>query len=193
MIKHLSRFLACFFALFLTSCMPFSFWSSDEVQPDSVAAQETVKQASADEAQARPAIVQKGSKGAKVKADATSSPSRKTVLSEEKVRAELDAFLVSYTSKTNKSMNGSRANPMVTSRKGMYVAHFTEIDPASVHADMRKSKSKHFDYVASMYYVETTYECIAKTKKAALKGPFKVIRVRNLTELPRYYKGKWEN
>ncbi len=194
MVKYFSGICACAAVLALTSCMPFDVFSRDEAQADPAAKPETVEKApAAAPAKARPAAVKNDVKAKAGKPAAAKKTAAKGVPSPEKARAELDEFLVYYTNHANKSMNGSRAKPKVIKRKGMYVAQFTEIDPASVHADMRKSKSKHFDYVASMYYIETSYECAAKTQKAALKGPFKVTRIRNLTELPRYYKGKWEN
>ena len=60
-------------------------------------------------------------------------------------------------------------------------------------AEVRPSKSKHFEYVARLRYHEMTYESEGKTRKAALKGPWKCVNVRRLTEMPRYAKGKWEN
>ena len=81
----------------------------------------------------------------------------------------------------------------VTKENGKFVARFTEIDPSSVTAEVRPSKSKHFQYVARLRYHEMTYESEGKTRKAALKGPWKCVNVRRLTEMPRYAKGKWEN
>ncbi len=200
MAKYFSGICACAAALALTSCMPFDLFSGGNAQADPAVSPETVEAAPAPApSKARSdAAVKKDVKAQSVKpASSGQSTAKKSsskgAASEEKIRAELDKFLVQYTNHANKSMNGSRAKPKVIKRRGLFVAQFTEIDPASVHADMRKSKSKHFDYVASMHYIETSYECAAKTQKAALKGPFKVTRVRNLTELPRYYKGKWEN
>jgi hypothetical protein len=183
----------CASALVLTSCFPFSSETSNAAQPEPVVAA-APDQASA--AAPAPAAAVKKQPAAKAKATAKAGKKQAAKAgppSEAQARAELDDFLVKYTQQANKNMNGSRSKPRVFTRGKNHVAQFSEIDPVSVHADMRKSISKHFDYTARMYYVENTFECVGKTKKEALKGPFKVVNSKKLTELPRYYKGKWEN
>jgi len=123
-------------------------------------------------------------------ADAKKRPAQK---SEAQIQEELNVFVFSYVEKANKRLSVNRAKPKVTREGGKYVARFTEIDPSSVTAEVRPSKSKHFQYVARLRYHEMTYECEGKTRKAALKGPWKCVNVRRLTEMPRYAKGKWEN
>ena len=123
-------------------------------------------------------------------ADARKRPAQK---SETQIQEELNVFVFSYVEKANKRLSVNRAKPKVTREGGKYVARFTEIDPSSVTAEVRPSKSKHFQYVARLRYHEMTYECEGKTRKAALKGPWKCVNVRRLTEMPRYAKGKWEN
>ena len=113
--------------------------------------------------------------------------------SEAQIQEELDVFVLSYVEKANKRLSVNRAKPMVTQEGGKFVARFTEIDTSSVTAEVRPSKSKHFQYVARLRYHEMTYESEGKTRKAALKGPWKCVNVRRLTEMPRYAKGKWEN
>lgn len=109
------------------------------------------------------------------------------------IQAELDAFVLTYVDTANKRLSVNRSKPRVTKENGKYVARFTEIDRTSVTAEVRPSKSKHFQYVARLRYHEMSYECEGKTRKAALKGPWKCTSVRRLTEMPRYVKGKWEN
>ena len=113
--------------------------------------------------------------------------------SEAQIQAELDSFVLSYVEKANKRMTVNRSKPRVTREKGQFVATFTEIERDSVSAELRPSRSKHFQYVARLRYHECTYESMGKTRKEALKGPWKCIKVRRLTEMPRYVKGKWEN
>ena len=113
--------------------------------------------------------------------------------SEAQIQEELDVFVLSYVEKANKRLSVNRDKPKVTLEGGKYVARFTEIDASSVTAEVRPSKSKHFQYVARLRYHEMTYESEGKTRKAALKGPWKCVNVRRLTEMPRYAKGKWEN
>ena len=113
--------------------------------------------------------------------------------SEAQIQEELDIFVLSYVEKANKRLSVNRSKPRVTKENGRYVARFTEIDRTSVTAEVRPSKSKHFQYVARLRYHEMSYECEGKTRKAALKGPWKCTSVRRLTEMPRYVKGKWEN
>ena len=109
------------------------------------------------------------------------------------IQAELDAFVLTYVDTANKRLSVNRSKPRVTKENGKYVARFTEIDRTSVTAEVRPSKSRHFQYVARLRYHEMSYECEGKTRKAALKGPWKCTSVRRLTEMPRYVKGKWEN
>ncbi len=188
----------CAATLVLTSCFPFSSKSSDAAQAEPVVATEpatdhAVAPAPASSVKKQPTAQSKASSKAKPAPKGKKQAVKAGPPSEEQAKAELDDFLVSYVQKANKSMNGSRSKPRVFTRGKMHVAQFSEIDPNSVRSEMRKSLSKHFDYTARMYYIECTYECVAKTQKEALKGPFKVINSKKLTELPRYYKGKWEN
>ena len=113
--------------------------------------------------------------------------------SQAQIQEELDVFVLSYVETANKRLSVNRAKPKVTKEGGKYVARFTEIDASSVTAEVRPSQSKHFQYVARLRYHEMTYESEGKTPKAALKGPWKCVNVRRLTEMPRYAKGKWEN
>ena len=113
--------------------------------------------------------------------------------SQAQIQAELDTFVLSYVDTANKRLSVNRSKPRVTKENGRYVARFTEIDRTSVTAEVRPSQSKHFQYGARLRYHEMSYECEGKTRKAALKGPWKCTSVRRLTEMPRYVKGKWEN
>ncbi len=112
---------------------------------------------------------------------------------ESQIQADLDAFVDEYVSRTNHTMAMNREHPKVFKRKGEYVATYMEIHPQSASAKMKKSSSKHFSYIATLHYEERTYESIGATKKDALDGKFQCVRIRRLTELPRYVKGKWEN
>ena len=113
--------------------------------------------------------------------------------SEEQIQAELDRFVLSYVDKANKRMTVNRQKPRVLREGNKFVARFTEIERDSVNAEMRQSRSRHFQYVARLRYQEVTYESEGKTRKAALKGPWRVVNMRRLTEMPRYVKGRWEN
>ncbi len=113
--------------------------------------------------------------------------------SEAQIQAELDSFVLHYVEKANKRMTVNRNKPRVIREGGKFVASFTEIEPDSVNAELRHSRSKHFQYVARLRYQEVTYESEGRTRKEALKGPWRVVKMRRLTEMPRYAKGKWEN
>lgn len=121
------------------------------------------------------------------------APCASYAASEAKIQADLDAFVSQYIENTNKRMTINRAHPQVFKRGTKYIARFTEISQKSASAQMRKSNSKHFDYVATLRYEELTFESEGKTRKEATHGEFRCIKVRRLTELPRYAKGKWEN
>jgi len=112
---------------------------------------------------------------------------------EIRIQKDLDSFIKSYVTASNKRMSVNKNRPKVFKRDGKYVATYTEIDPQSARAVMKKSKSRHFEYVARLRYEEHTYESVADTRKAAVKGTFRCIKIRKLTELPRYVRGKWEN
>ncbi len=112
---------------------------------------------------------------------------------ESQIQADLDTFVNQYVSKANKRMTTNRKRPQVVKRGSKYIASFTEIDMQTAKAQMRKSNSKHFDYVATLRYDELTFECEGKTRNEAASGEFRCVKVRRLTELPRYVKGKWEN
>lgn len=113
--------------------------------------------------------------------------------SEAEIQIELNEFVLAYVDKANKRLSVNRSKPRVTRSGGKYVATFTEIDRESVTAELRPSRSKHFQYVARLRYHEMTYQSVGKTRKAALKGPWTCTNVRRLTEMPRYVKGKWAN
>ena len=121
------------------------------------------------------------------------APGSSYAVNESKIKADLDTFAHQYVSKANKRMTVNRARPQIVKRGSKYVATFTEIDLQSVSAQMRKSNSKHFDYVATLCYEELTFESEGKTRNEAANGKFRCVKVRKLTELPRYVKGKWEN
>ena len=121
------------------------------------------------------------------------SPVRKGPVSEDVVRADLDVFVRNYITRSNHTLSINRSKPRVFKRGKMWVATFTEADVNSARTSMKKSASKYFDYVATLSYEEITYECVGKTQGEALNGKFVGVKMRRLTELPRYVKGKWEN
>lgn len=121
------------------------------------------------------------------------SPCSSFAVNESKIQADLNTFARQYVSSANKRMSVNRVRPQVVKRGAMYVATFTEIDLQTISTQMRKSNSKHFDYVATLSYNELTFESAGKTRKEATSGQFRCVKVRKLTELPRYVKGKWEN
>ena len=121
------------------------------------------------------------------------SPCSSFAVNESKIQADLNTFARQYVSSANKRMSVNRARPQIVKRGGMYVATFTEIDMQTITTQMSKSNSKHFDYVATLSYNELTFESAGKTRTEATSGQFRCVKVRKLTELPRYVKGKWEN
>ncbi len=122
-----------------------------------------------------------------------SAPCLLNAANESQIQADLDSFVHTYVSKSNRRMSINKEHPKVFKRGGKYVATYTEIDPRSASAKMKKSKSRHFDYVAMLRYEERTYESVGATQKNARNGKFQCVKIRRLTELPRYVKGKWEN
>ncbi|MBP3731496.1 MAG: hypothetical protein J6I40_08520 [Mailhella sp.] len=193
MVKYITHACLCATALLLTACFPFKSDDPAQAEPSEPAVQ--VQEPAKAEPAAAPATKKAAAskKSSKAKAAPAKKTAAKKVPSEAQAKAELDEFVASYVERANKSMNGSKNKPKIFTRKGMQVVQYSEIDPKTVRADMRKSVSKHFDYVASMHYMEKTYESVAKTQKAAKKGPFRMVNSRSCTELPRYFNGKWEN
>lgn len=121
------------------------------------------------------------------------SPVRTGKVSEDVVRADLDVFVKNYIARSNNALSVNRSNPRVFKRGSHWIATFTEMNPSSARASMKKSVSRHFDYIATLSYDEITYECVGKTQKEARNGKFMATKMRRLTELPRYAKGRWEN
>ena len=121
------------------------------------------------------------------------APANSFAVNESKIQADLDAFVLQYVTKANKRMTVNRARPQVFKRGSKYIATFTEINQRTAKAQMRKSNSKHFDYVATLRYEERTFESEGNTRSEATSGQFRCVKIRKLTELPRYVKGKWEN
>ena len=109
----------------------------------------------------------------------------------ETARSKLADFMAKHVERCNLAVRPCKSQPSISKRGEMVVAYYISLDPASVTTEISLSDSRYFQYVARVKYVENHYECVAPTREEALKGPFRRIKSRRLTEIARYNKGEW--
>lgn len=108
-----------------------------------------------------------------------------------KVQAQLDSFTSTYIKRSCANVRPSKNTPSVSLRDGKQVATYVELDESSVKTELIASNQSTFSYMAKIIYLEHVYECSAATPEEAIAGPYRKVKSRRLTELPRYAKGKW--
>ncbi len=110
------------------------------------------------------------------------------------IQVKLDEFAQEFFTRANRNLRPCKSEPAVSQREdGKYVAAYIELDEKSLATQLIPSEQKQFTHIAKLMYVECYYESEGVTKDEALSGDFKRVKVRRLTELPRYEKGKWQN
>ncbi len=110
------------------------------------------------------------------------------------IQAKLDEFAQEFFTRANRNIRPCKSEPAVHKRDdGKYVAAYIELDEKSLATQLIPSEQKQFSHIAKLMYVECYYESEGATKDEALSGSFKRVKVRRLTELPRYEKGTWTN
>lgn len=108
------------------------------------------------------------------------------------VKAKLDQYARNLVQKSNNTITPNKKRMAVRTSKGQYTAQYKEIALDSVTTEIYASDAPGSQYVGHVVYLEKTYECTAKTKAAAVKGPFKAVKARRVRELARYDQGKWQ-
>lgn len=110
------------------------------------------------------------------------------------IQVKLDEFAQEFFTRANRNIRPHKSAPAVAQREdGKYVATYIELDENSLATQLIPSEQKQFTHIAKLMYVECYYESEGMTKDEALTGDYKRVKVRRLTELPRYEKGKWQN
>ena len=166
---------------------------SEEISTDAAAAPVTAE--AAEERPAASAAIPEttlSKTGAVAKKNTAQVPASASA-QDQKVYQQLEAFAASYLDKCNKHGAATKAKPSVVKNGNVYVATYVEVDTSNYTLQLIPSQQKTFSYIAKLSYSEKTFVSEGKTMNEALKGPYKLTRLRKLTELPRYMKGKWVN
>jgi hypothetical protein len=106
---------------------------------------------------------------------------------EEAVRASFDAFTAEWMSKRAKTQETQRKIKKNTTG---FSAEYTEALPTH-YVKIKETQSKETPYIGILSYHKKTFRSTAKTKKAALKGPFEDLGTGSVAEIFRYTGGKW--
>ena len=103
------------------------------------------------------------------------------------VQASFDTFTAEWISKRAKAQ---KAYHKVKKLKKGFSAEYVEILPTRLFK-VKKTESKETPYIGILSYSKKTFRSTAKTKKAALKGPFEDLGTGSVSEIFRYSEGKW--
>ena len=105
--------------------------------------------------------------------------------------AELEKYAKNFVKRSNNSMTPSKARPKIEKRDGQVIVTYMEIDHTSINLEILPAKSKYFEYIAKMRYVERQLQCTSTDLDSAMSGQFRILASRRVTELPRYIQSKW--
>ncbi len=111
--------------------------------------------------------------------------------SEKNVYQELADFAKSHIITSNKNIVPNKRSPKVEKQNNMYVASYVEFDPSSVSLELIPTPHRQYKYMAKVKYRERLFQSKGENLNSALKGEFRVVGSRFITEVPRYNKGKW--
>lgn len=122
------------------------------------------------------------------------SSSQQNTAENAKVKEQLDIFAKRKLALINQGLRPGKNSKEVTKRNGMFVARYIQVHPETLKTRFRSNTSNPpVRYVGFLQYQESHYECQAKTKEKALKGPFSVVRLRNMTEIIMYDNHGWHD
>ena len=111
--------------------------------------------------------------------------------SEADIRAELEVTGRKLVLQASRTITPSKADKSIRQSGKDYVASYIEIDPSRVSTEMRPG-AKAGQYVGFVKYVETFYECRAKSKKDALAATnCQQLRARRMNEMIQYDGKAW--
>lgn len=110
-----------------------------------------------------------------------------------KVEAAFVSFTNAWLDKVERSMISSPDHPIVKREGDGFVASYAELVRENTTRRVKRTNSPSAPYVGVFRYYELHYECRAASKKAALGGEFVKAKKVRVTEIFRYYNGKWKN
>lgn len=107
------------------------------------------------------------------------------------VYAELETFAHAFVIRSNNCFVPCKSKPKIENKNGQVTVSYTEIDHTSINLELLPVKSKYFEYIAKMRYVERNFQSVGKDLHSAMNGQFRVLGSRRVTELPRYVRSRW--
>lgn len=111
-----------------------------------------------------------------------------------KIKEQLDKFAKRKLALINQGLRPGKGSKEVTKQNGMFVARYIQVHPETLKTRFRSNTSNPpVRYVGFLQYQEMHYECRAETKEKALKGPFSIVRLRNMTEIIMYDNRGWHD
>lgn len=72
-----------------------------------------------------------------------------------------------------------------------FIARYLAVDLDSVDTAITEAQGAGAKYIGSIIYYEQIFESRGATREEALAGEFELVRMRHITELFRYNRGKW--
>ena len=112
------------------------------------------------------------------------------VISEDVALATFDAFTIEWMKKLEQTEEFHKAQAQITpAAEGFAVEYVGYLPHRYIH--VKKTESADTPYVGILTYFEKKLRCTAKTKEAALQGPFEQIETNQVSEIFRFTKGKW--
>ena len=111
----------------------------------------------------------------------------------EKAFSQLDTFARSHLAVVCRAIRPSLDMKEVEQRGGEFIARYLAVDVDSLTTDITVAHGPGAQYIGTVIYYEHIFESRGKTSAEALAGEFEVVRMRHVTHLFRYHKGKWIN
>lgn len=118
-------------------------------------------------------------------------------LTEEECRIfdQLKTFCIAHIKVSNNNVVPCRAKPkhesvVVGDHTEVHLT-FTEFDDDRIDLQLIRANGVHFPYIAKFTYTEMYFRAKGKTVEEAISNGYVMHGSRNVTELPRYMKGKW--
>ena len=103
------------------------------------------------------------------------------------VQTSFDSFTAEWISQRAKAQ---KAYHKVKKLKKGFSAEYVELLPRRF-LKVKKTESEETPYIGILSYYKKTFRSTAKTKKAALEGPFVDLGTGSVSEIFRYSGGKW--
>ena len=109
----------------------------------------------------------------------------------QKALTQLDAFAEKRLKVICDKIRPNKATKDVSQAGIEYIARYLEIDVSSLATEITLAQGRGAKYIGSVIYYEQIFESRGATRAAALAGEFELVKLRHITELFRYDKGKW--